>query len=91
MDQIWDNIIDYPDVNKQINKPLIKNFNYILYVRLRAFYIKNAIKRYKVENVTAIYSFLFQKYIEWLVIFCDENNFVNGNIMEAQTYFLKKV
>ena len=55
-----------------------------------AFYIKNAIKRYKVENVTDIYSIPFSKVYRVIGKYCDENNFINGNIVEAQKYFLKK-
>jgi hypothetical protein len=69
----------------------IKNFNYnIICKAAESFYIKNAIKRYKVENVSAIYSVPFSKVYRMIGKYCDENNFVNGNIMEAQTYFLKK-
>lgn len=91
MDQIWDNINRYPDVEQADKQTPIKNFNYnIICKAAEAFYIKNAIKRYKVENVSAIYSVPFSKVYRMIGKYCDENNFVNGNIMEVQTYFLKK-
>jgi hypothetical protein len=91
MDQIWDNINRYPDVEQADKQTPIKNFNYnIICKAAESFYIKNAIKRYKVENVSAIYSVPFSKVYRMIGKYCDENNFVNGNIMEAQTYFLKK-
>ena len=91
MDQIWDNINRYPDVEQADKQNPIKNFNYnIICKAAEAFYIKNAIKRYKVENVTAIYSVPFSKVYRMIGKFCDENNFINGNIGEAQKYFLQK-
>ncbi len=91
MDQIWYNINRYPDAESVDKQTAIKNFNYdIICKAAEAFYIKNAIKRYKVENVTAIYSLPFSKVYKVIGKYCDENHFVNGNIMEAQEYFLKK-
>ena len=90
MDQIWDNINHYPDVEQADKQTSIKNFNYnIICKAAEAFFIKNAIKRYKVENVTAIYSVPFSKVYRMIGEFCDENNFINGNIGEAQIHFLK--
>lgn len=90
MDQIWYNINHYPDVEQADKQTPIKNFNYnIICKAAEAFYIKNAIKRYKVENVTAIYSVPFSKVYRIIGEFCDENNFINGNIGEAQKYFLQ--
>ncbi len=91
MNQIWDNINRYPDVNSADKQTTIKNFNYdIICKAAESFYIKNAIKRYKVENVTAIYSLPFSKVYKVIGNYCDENYFVNGNISEAQSYFLKQ-
>ena len=91
MDQIWDNISRYPGVEQADKQTPIKNFNYnIICKSAEAFYIKNAIKRYKVENVTDIYSIPFSKVYRVIGEYCDENNFINGNIVEAQEYFLKK-
>lgn len=91
MNQIWDNINRYPDVEQADKQTPIKNFNYdVICKTAESFYIKNAIKRYKVENVTAIYSVPFSKVYRIIGKFCDENNFINGNIGDAQTYFLKQ-
>lgn len=91
MGQIWDNINRYPGVEQADKQTSIKNFNYnIICKAAEAFYIKNAIKRYKVENVTDIYSIPFSKVYRVIGEYCDENNFINGNIVEAQKYFLKK-
>ena len=91
MNQIWDNINRYPDVKSADKQTAIKNFNYdIICKAAESFYIKNAIKRYKVENVTSIYSLPFSKVYKVIGKFCDENKFINGNISEAQAYFLKK-
>lgn len=89
-DQIWDNINKYPGVEDADKQTMIKNFNYdIICKAAESFYIKNAIKRYKVENVVGIYSLPFSKVYRVIGKYCDENCFVNGNIMEAQTHFLK--
>ena len=90
-EQIWDNINRYPGVESADKQTAIKNFNYdIICKAAEAFYIKNAIKRYKVENVTSIHSLPFSKVYKVIGKYCDDNHFVNGNIMEAQEYFLKK-
>jgi hypothetical protein len=91
MDKIWDNINRYPDVDLADKQIAIKNFNYdIICKAAESFYIKNAIKRYKMENVIAIYSLPFSKVYRLIGKFCDENYFVNGNIKEVQEHFLKK-
>lgn len=91
MDQIWENINRYPDVDDADKQTPIKNFNYDIICRAaESFYIKNAIKRYKVENVISIYSVPFLKVYRIIGEYCDENNFANGSIMDAQTQFLKK-
>ena len=91
MDQIWDNINRFPGVDTADKQTAIKNFNYdIICKAAEGFYIKNAIKRYKIENVTAIYSLPFSKVYRVIGKFCDENYFMNGNIMEAQKHFLKQ-
>ena len=90
-DQIWDNINHYPGVDDADKQKAIKNFTYsVICKAAEAFYIKNAIKRYKMENVTAIYSLPFSKVYRVIGKFCDENHFMNGNIMEAQEQFLKQ-
>lgn len=90
-EQICDNINRYPDVESADKQTMIKNFNYdIICKAAESFYIKNAIKRYKVENVTAIYSLPFSKVYKVMGKYCDENHFANGTIMEAQSYFLKQ-
>ena len=91
MNQIWDNINRYPDVESADKQSQIKNFNYnIICKAAESFYIKNAIKRYKVENVTAIYSLPFSKVYKVIGEYCDYNHFVNGTIAEAQSHFLKQ-
>ena len=90
-EQIWDNINRYPDVGQADKQTAIKNFNYdIICKAAESFYIKNAIKRYKVENVSCIYSLPFSKVYRVIDKFCDENHFLNGTIMDAQTLFIKK-
>ena len=91
MNQIWDNINRYPSVEQADKQTPIKNFNYnIICKAAESFYIKNAIKRYKVENVIAIYSLSFSKIYKVIGKYCDENNFINGSIADAQTHFLKQ-
>lgn len=91
MNQIWDNINRYPDVESADKQSNIKNFNYdIICKAAESFYIKNAIKRYKVENVTAIYSLPFSKVYKVIGEYCDDNHFANGTIVEAQSHFLKQ-
>jgi hypothetical protein len=90
-DQIYDNINRFPDVDKADKQTPIKNFNYTVICKAaESFYIKNAIKRYKVENVTGIYSLPFSKVYKVIGKYCDENYFANGGIMDAQSQFLKK-
>lgn len=91
MNQIWDNINKYPDVESADKQSQIKNFNYnIICKAAESFYIKNAIKRYKVENVTAIYSLPFSKIYKVIGEYCNDNHFANGTIIEAQSHFLKQ-
>jgi hypothetical protein len=91
MDQIWDNINRYPTVEMADKQTAIKNFNYsIICKAAESFYIKNAIKKYKMENVVAIYSIPFSKVYRVIGEFCDENKFINGTIAEAQAHFLKQ-
>ena len=90
-DQIWDNINKYPDVDQADKQSSIKNFNYdIICKAAESFFIKNAIKRYKVENVTAIYSLPFSKVYKVIGKYCDDDHFANGSIVDAQSQFLKK-
>ena len=66
-------------------------FNYDIICKVaEAFYIKNAIKRYKIENVSSIYSLPFSKVYKVIGDYCDENKFANGTIAEAQSHFLKQ-
>ena len=91
MNQIWDNINRYPSVEQADKQTPIKSFNYnIICKAAESFYIKNAIKRYKIENVIAIYSLSFSKVYKVIGKYCDENNFINGSIVDAQTHFLKQ-
>ena len=91
MDQIYDNINRYPDVKMADKQTPIKNFNYrIICKAAESFYIKNAIKRYKIENVTAIYSLPFSKVYRVIGEYCDDNYFLNGSIKDAQEYFVKQ-
>lgn len=90
-DQIWENINKFPDVENADKQSPIKNFNYrIICKAAESFYIKNAIKKYKMENVSAIYALPFSKIYKVIGKYCDENNFVNGSIMDAQVHFLKQ-
>ena len=91
MNQIWDNINRFPGVDDADKQIKITNFNYnVICKTAESFYIKNAIKRYKKENVTDIFSIPFSKVYKVIGGLCDENCFANGNIMEAQRYFIKK-
>ena len=91
MNQIWDNINRYPGIEDANKQTAIKDFNYSNICKMaESFFIKNAIKRYKIENVSAVYSLPFSKVYRVIGKFCDENYFLNGNIKEAQEYFLKK-
>lgn len=90
-DQIWNNINHYPGVDDADKQTSIKNFNYDIICKAgESFYIKNAIKRYKVENVNAIYALPFSKVYKVIGKYCDDDHFANGTIMDAQAYFLKK-
>jgi hypothetical protein len=91
MNQICDNINRYPNVDQVDKQSPIKNFNYNIICNLAdSFYIKNAIKKYKIENVFEIYSLPFSKVYKVIGKYCDENYFINGSIIESQAYFLKR-
>ena len=53
--------------------------------------IKNAIKRYKIENTHKIYSVPFSGVYKLIGKFCDENYYVNGTIRDVQKEFIDKV
>ena len=52
--------------------------------------IKNAIKRYKIENTKRIYAVPFQKVYKIVGKYSDENYYVNGTIMDVQKEFIEK-
>ena len=53
--------------------------------------IKNAIKRYKIENTRKIYTVPFQKVYKIIGKYCDEDYYMNGKIQDVQKEFLDKV
>ena len=53
--------------------------------------IKNAIKRYKIENTRKIYSLPFSGVYKVIGKYCDEDYYVNGSIREVQKEFIDKM
>ena len=53
--------------------------------------IKQAIKKYKIENVRKIYSLPFNKVFKVIGKYCDENHYMNGSIRDVQNEFIQKV
>ena len=53
--------------------------------------IKNAIKRYKIENTRKIYSLPFNKVYKIVGKYCDQDYYVNGSIRDVQKEFISKM
>lgn len=90
--EIMDNIDKYYLVEDADKQTWIKSFNYEnLCKSMTMLPIKNAIKRYKIENTHKIYSVPFSGVYKIIGKFCDENYYINGNVKEVQREFIDKM
>lgn len=90
--EIEKNMNDYMYVDDADKQMWMKSFNYEnLCKSMPMLPIKNAIKRYKIENTLKIYSLPFNKVYKVVGDYCDENYYVNGTIRDVQREFLMKM
>lgn len=87
-----DNIDKHLFVDDADKQTWMRSFNYEnLCKSMTMLPIKNAIKRYKIENTRRIYSLPFSKVYKIVGKYCDEDHYVNGTIREVQAEFIKKM
>ena len=91
-DTITDNIDKYLYVEDADKQGWMKSFSYDNLIKTNPMMpIKFAIKRYKIENTSKIYSVPFQKVYKIIGKYCDENYYVNGTIRDIQKEFVQNV
>ena len=90
--EILENIDKYLYVEDADRQTWMKSFNYEnLCKSMTMLPIKNAIKRYKIENTKKIYSLPFSGVYKIIGKFCDEDYYVNGCIRDVQKEFIDKM
>lgn len=90
--QILKNIEDYPSVEDADKQSWMKDFSYEGICRsVNMMPLKNAVKRYKIENTLKIYSVPFSGVYKIVGDYCDENYYMNGTVREVQNEFIKKM
>ena len=90
--EIMENIDKYLYVEDADKQGWMKSFNYEnLCKSMTMLPIKNAIKRYKIENTRKIYSLPFSKVYKIVGKYCDQDYYVNGSIREVQKEFISKM
>lgn len=90
--EIEANIDKYYLVDDAEKQTWMKTFSYDNLMKMAHMIpIKNAIKKYKIENTLKIYSLPFSKVYKVLGKYCDENYYVNGTIRDAQNEFIAKM
>lgn len=90
--EIMDNIDKYLSVKDADKQSWMRSFNYEnLCKSMPMLPIKNAIKRYKIENTGKIYSLPFSGVYKIIGKYCDEDYYVNGSIREVQKEFIDKM
>lgn len=91
-DEIFNSINKYYDVKDADKQYWMRSFNYEnLCKSMSLIPIKNAIKRYKIENTYRIYSLPYQKVYKVLGKYCDQDCYVNGTITDVQKEFISKM
>ena len=89
---ITSSIDNYLSVDDADSQGYMKTFSYDNLIKTMPMLpIKNAIKRYKIENTRKIYAVPFQKVYKIIGRYCDEDYYVNGRISDVQKEFLQKV
>ena len=90
--EIMENMNKYYFVKDADNQTWMRSFSYDnLCKSMPMLPIKNAIKRYKIDNTRRIYSLPFNKVYKVIGKYCDENYYVNGNIREVQKEFIDRM
>lgn len=90
--EILENIDKHTFVEDADKQTWMRSFNYEnLCKSMTMLPIKNAIKRYKIENTYRIYSLPFSGVYKILGKYCDEDHYVNGTIREVQREFIEKM
>ena len=90
--EIEANIDKYYLVEDADKQTWMKTFSYDNLMKMAHMMpIKNAIKKYKIENTLKIYALPFSKVYKVLGKYCDENYYVNGTIRDAQNEFIAKM
>jgi hypothetical protein len=90
--EIQDNINKRFLVEDADKQTWMKSFNYEnLCKSMTMLPIKNAIKRYKIENTRKIYSLPFAGVYKVIGRYCDEDYYVNGSIRDVQKEFVDKM
>ena len=90
-DEIMKNIDKYMFVEDADKQGWMRTFTYDNLCKMMRIPIKNAVKRYKIENTIRIYSIPFNRVFKFVGDYCDQNFYMNGNIGEVQMEFLKKM
>lgn len=91
-DEITDSIDKYMYVEDANKQTWMRTFSYDNLIKTMPMIpIKNAIKRYKIENIRKIYAVPFQKVYKIIGRYCDEDYYVNGRIGDVQKEFIQKV
>ena len=89
---IMSNIDKYFDVEDADKQEWMRDFSYDNLLKTTPMLpIKNAIKRYKIENTRRIYAVPFQKVYKIIGKYCDENYYMNGTIRDVQKEFVDKM
>lgn len=90
--EIEDNIDKYYLVEDAEKQTYMKTFSYDNLIKIAPMIpIKNAIKRYKIENTRKIYALPFSKVYKVIGKYSDENYYVNGTIRDVQNEFIAKM
>lgn len=90
--EIMVNMDKYMMVEDADKQTWMKNFTYSNICKaIPQIQLKNAIKKYKIENTRKIYSLPFNKVYKVVGDYCDKNFYMNGNVKQIQADFLKKM
>lgn len=87
------NIEEHPFVDDADNQDYIRECTYENLVKAFSSLIpfRNAVKRYKIKDTRKIFSVPFNNVYKLIGDYCDENFYVNGNIIQEQKRFLDKM
>lgn len=90
--EIMNNMDKHFFVDDADKQSWMRSFNYEnLCKSMQMLPIKNAIKRYKIENTRKIYSLPFSGVYKVIGRYCDEDYYVNGHLKDIQLEFINKM